>query len=46
MLQETFEMSVSHSCAWTWITMVIDCACGGRDFYVRLSGGFSWKDKS
>ncbi len=43
---ETLEISVSHSCAWTWIAMVIDCAYGGSDFYVRLSGGFSWKDTS
>ena len=26
--------------------MVIDCACGGSDLYVRLSGGFSWNDTS
>ena len=45
-LLETFEISVSHSCAWTWIAMVIDCACGGSDLYVRLSGGFSWNDIS
>ena len=37
---ETLEISVSHSCAWTWIAMVIDCACGGSDLYVRLSSGF------
>ena len=43
---ETLEISVSHSCAWTWIAMVIDCACGGSDLYVRLSGGFSWNDIS
>ena len=43
---ETFEISVSHSCAWTWIAMVIACACGGRDLYVSLSGGFSLKDTS
>ena len=46
MLLETLEISVSHSCAWTWIAMVIDCACGGSDLYVRLSGGFSWKETS
>ena len=45
-LLETLEISVSHSCAWTWIAMVIDCACGGSDLYVRLSGGFSWNDTS
>ena len=45
-LLETLEMSVSHSCAWTWIAIVIACACGGRDLYVRLSGGFSWNDIS
>ncbi len=45
-LLETFEISVSHSCTWTWIAMVIDCACGGSALYVRLSGGFSWNDSS
>jgi hypothetical protein len=43
---ETLEISVSHSCAWTWIAMVIDCACGGSVLYVRLSGGFSWNETS
>ncbi len=45
-LLETLDISVSHSCACTWIAMVIDCACGGSDLYVRLSGGFSFKDIS
>jgi hypothetical protein len=45
-LLETFDISVSHSCAWTWIAMVIVCACGGSDLYVRFSGEFSWKDTS
>ena len=43
-LLEIFEIRVSHSCAWAWIAMVIDCACGDSDLYVRLSDGFSWKD--
>ena len=43
---ETLDISVSHSCAWTWIAMAIDRACGGSDLYVALSGGFSWKDNS
>ncbi len=45
-LLETLEISGSHSCAWMWSVMVIDCACGGRDLNVRLSGGFSWNDTS
>jgi hypothetical protein len=38
---ETLDISVSHSCAWTWIAMAIFSACGGSDMYVILSGGFS-----
>ena len=45
-LLETLDISVSHSCAWAWIAMVIDCACGGSDLYVRLYGVFSLKDVS
>jgi len=45
-LLETLDISVSHSCAYTWIAMAIDCACGGSDMYVILYGGFSWKDTS
>ncbi len=45
-LLEILDISVSHSCAWTWIAMAIVCACGGSDLYVILSGGFSLKDIS
>ena len=45
-LLETLDISVIHSCAWTWIAMAIVCACGGSDLYVILSGGFSLKDTS
>ena len=45
-LLETLHISVSHSCAWTWIVMAIVCACGGSDLYVILPGGFSLKDNS
>ena len=43
-LLETLDISVSQSCAWTWIAMAIVCACGGSDLYVILSCGFSLKD--
>ena len=46
MLLKTVEISASQSCAWTWVAMVIDCACDGSDLYVMLSGGFSWKETS
>ncbi len=46
MLLETLDMSVSHSCAWTWTAMTIICACVGSDLYVMLFGGFSLKDTS
>ena len=39
-LLETLETSVSHSCAWTWIPMIIDCACGGSDLHVNFLVGF------
>ena len=45
-LLETLDISVSHSCAWTWIAMAIVCACDESDIYVMLSGGFSLKDTS
>jgi len=45
-LLETLDISVSHSCAWTWIRMAIVCACVGRDLYLRVSGGFFLKDTS
>ena len=45
-LPETLDMSVSHSCAWTWIGMAIVCACVGSYLYVMLSGGLSSKDTS
>ena len=45
-LLETFDISVSHSCALTCIAMAIVCACGGSDLYIILSGGFSLKDTS
>ena len=45
-LLETLDISVSHSCAWTWIAMAILCSCDGSDLYVILSGGFSLKDTS
>ncbi len=37
---------MSHSCACMCSDMAIVCACGGRDLYVRVSGGFSSKDTS
>ena len=40
-LLETLDMSVSHSCAWTWLAMAIVCACVGRDLYGTLPGGYS-----
>ncbi len=43
-LLEHLDMSVSHSCAWTWTAMTIVCACVGRDLYVVLCGEFSLKD--
>ena len=43
---ETLDISVSHSCAWTWIAMAIVCAFGGGVLYVILSSGFSLKDIS
>jgi hypothetical protein len=45
-LLETLDISVSHSCEWTWIDMTIVCACVGSDLYVLLFGGFSLKDTS
>ena len=45
-LLETLDISVSHSCAWTWIAMAIVCASVGSDLYVMLSSGFSLKDTS
>jgi hypothetical protein len=45
-LLETFDISVSHSRAWTWIAMAIVCACVVSNLYVILSGGFSLKDNS
>ena len=46
-LLETLDISVSHSCAWTWSAMAIVCACVGSDLYVNmLSSGFSFKDIS
>ena len=42
-LLETLDMSVSHSCAWTWISMTIVCAYVASDLYVMLSSGFSLK---
>ncbi len=46
MLLEILDMRVSHSCACMCCDMAIVCACGGRDLYVRLSGGFSLNDTS
>ena len=46
MLLETLDISVSHSCLWTWIAMAIVCACVGSDLYAMLSGEFSLKDTS
>ena len=45
-LLQTLHMSVSHSCAWTWIAMTTVCVCVGSDLYVMLSGEFSLKDTS
>ena len=42
----TSDMSVSYSCAWTWIAMTIACTCVGSGLYVILSGEFSFKDTS
>ena len=46
MLLETLDISVSHSCALTWIAIAIVCACVGSDLNVSVSGGFSLKDTS
>ncbi len=43
---ETLDISVSHSCTWTWIAMAIACAFVGSDLYVMPSGWFSLKDTS
>ena len=45
-LLENLDIHVSHSCAWTWITMAIVCACVGSNLYVSVSGGFSLEDIS
>jgi hypothetical protein len=45
-LLKTLDISVSYSCAWTWIAMTIVCACVGSDLDVSVSGGFSLKDTS
>ena len=45
-LLETLNMSVSHSCAWTWIAIAIVCACVGSNLYVSVYGGLSLKDTS
>ena len=39
-----FGHELGHSCAGTWITMTMVCACVRSDLYVMLSGGFSLKD--
>ena len=40
MLLETLDISMSHSCAWKWISMAIVCACVGIDLHISVSGGF------
>ena len=39
-------MRVSHSCACMCSDMAFVFACGGRDLYVRVSGGFPLNDTS
>ncbi len=43
---ETLDKRVSHSCACVCSAMAIVCACGERDLYISLYGGFSFNDTS
>jgi hypothetical protein len=46
LILRTLDMRVIYSCACMCIAIAIDCACVGRDLYVRAAEGFSLNDTS